>query len=211
MGYQIFDAQLSRLNRRYFLALNGEFVVPFSSRAELRAELAKMGGWGIDELQERAEPLSFDAEPALAARHLEWRLAASVLDPDVQTDPTLADIVTPQEVVGLQHPTEPRLYVRYSAFPKDRRVLKDGRFTPGTYATTFNDATMTPSGFAAVGRYALPSPRSAQFVFPIVTDASPIYVGTATPNFGQAGGGVEVLFPMGASPLTGRAHRIPVD
>jgi hypothetical protein len=211
MGYQIFDAALSRINRRFFLTLNGEFVIPFSTRAELRIELGVVGVWGLDQLRERADRLSFDDEPRLVARQLDWRLAASLLDPEIATDQALSDIVRPQEVVGMQHLTEPRLYVRYSAFPNDRRVMSDGSFVAGTYATTYNDASMTPSGFAAVGRYALPSPLSAQFLFPIVTDASPVYVGTATPNYGQAGGGVEVLFPSGASPVAGRPHRISLD
>lgn len=211
MGYQIFDATWSRIEARFFLALNGEFVIPFSSRTELRIELGRLGSLGLEEIQQHASLISFDAEPQLAAQQLGWRLATSLLDPSIQTDPALRAIITTQEVVGVRLVDEPRLYVRYSAFPNDRRVLSDGRFVPGTYATTFNDASMTPSGFAAVGRYALPISIAAQFLFPIVTDASPIYIGTATPNYGQAGGGVEVLFPAGASPLPGRAHRIPID
>ena len=211
MGYQIFDGELSRMSRRYFLALNGEFVIPFSSLAELRRELTRVGDWGLEGVAERAEPFSFYNEPAFVAKHLGWRLAASLLDPEIGTDPRLREMITPQEIVSTRHPKEPRLYIRYSAFPVDRRVDRDGNFTPGTYATTFNDITMVPSGFAAVGRYALPSTLPAQFIFPIVTDASPIYVGTATPNYGQAGGGVEVLFPRGANPVLGRPHRIPVD
>lgn len=211
MGYQIFDGALSRINKRYFLALNGEFVIPFSSLVELREELKLLGKWGLDEISDRATPVSLGAEPSLTAQLLDWRLVMSLLDPTIVSDSTLGQMVAPQEVVGTLRLNEPRLYLRYSAFPIDRRVRSDGSFVPGTYATTYNDAAMVPSGFAAVGRYALPSSLSAQFVFPIVTNASPIYVGTATPNFGQAGGGVEVLFPNGAMPLLGKPHRISTD
>ena len=93
----------------------------------------------------------------------------------------------------------PSPYFRYSAFTIDlRRKPKTGDFLPGTYATTFSDQREVPSGFAAVGRYALPNPLSARYVHPIITYDPPSHVGTATPNNGQAGGGVEVYFIKGA-------------
>jgi hypothetical protein len=83
--------------------------------------------------------------------------------------------------------------------------VKEGSFTNGTYATTFNDLRMVPSGLAAVGRYALPLPDAARYTYSIVTNG-PHRMGTALPNYGQAGGGVEVCFPNGAEPLPGRPH-----
>jgi hypothetical protein len=90
-------------------------------------------------------------------------------------------------------PSIPRSYYRFSTYVRDKRVDNRG-FRPGTYATTYSDLHFVPSGYAAVGRYALPNPASARFVYQIVTQTVPILIGTATPNFGQAGGGVEVLF-----------------
>ena len=104
----------------------------------------------------------------------------------------------------------PQSYYRYSAYYKDKRVDSHGNFLPGTYATTYPDMHFVPSGFAAVGRYALPNPASARFVFGIVTFDRPTLMGTATPNFGQAGGGVEVLFGKGAQNRPGTSFQINV-
>ena len=78
----------------------------------------------------------------------------------------------------------------------------------GTYATTYNDIRMVPSGFAAVGRYALPNPLSSKYAYVILTDTVPQIVGTTVPNFGQAGGGVDVLFKNGALAKYGVPHEI---
>lgn len=93
-------------------------------------------------------------------------------------------------------------YYRFSAYFRDKRVDVGG-FKPGTYATTYNDLHFVPSGFAAVGRYALPNPASAICVYQIVTFDKPDLMGTATPNNGQAGGGVEVYFRNGALNVPG--------
>ncbi len=81
---------------------------------------------------------------------------------------------------------------------------------PGTYATTYSDFHLVPSGFAAVGRYALPNPASARFLFQITTYDRPTFMGTATPNFGQAGGGVEVFFQSQATNAPGASFMIDI-
>jgi len=93
--------------------------------------------------------------------------------------------------------TEPgEEFIRLSAFKNDKRIGEDGSVIGGTYATTPNDMNVTPSGLAAVGRYALPNRLPAKFVFKITPPPStPIYFGTVTPNYGLCGGGVEVFFP----------------
>jgi hypothetical protein len=90
------------------------------------------------------------------------------------------------------------VFIRLSAFDADRRILADGSVREGTYATTLNDMKVTPSGAAAVGRYALPDRLPAVYVYRIIPPPkTPIYFGTVTPNYGLCGGGVEVYFPMG--------------
>lgn len=65
-----------------------------------------------------------------------------------------------------------------------------------------------PNGLAAVGRYALPTRISAKEVFGIwPTAGTQILYGTVTPNYGLAGGGVEVFFPNGTAPGTVRHLR----
>ena len=90
-------------------------------------------------------------------------------------------------------------FVRYSAHENDRRILNNGSVLPGTYVTTENDASVVPSGLAAVARYALPNPMPAFYRFNLVPPKSvPITCGTVAPAFGQAGGGIEVCFNQGA-------------
>jgi hypothetical protein len=88
---------------------------------------------------------------------------------------------------------------RVSAFPADRRVGLDGSLEKGAFATTIDDLRMVPSGFAASGRYALPNPAAARFVYIIVPGSGhTIDGGTVRPAYYQAGGGVEVVFVNGA-------------
>ena len=90
-------------------------------------------------------------------------------------------------------------FVRYSAYNNDRRILNNGSVLPGTYATTDNDASIVPSGLAAVARYALPNSMPAVCRFNLVPPKPvPITCGTVAPAFGQAGGGIEVCFSQGA-------------
>lgn len=92
-------------------------------------------------------------------------------------------------------------FVRFSAFGNDRRVSPDGSLLPGTYVTSERDAAVVPSGFAAVGRYALPNPIAAIHRFDIEMAGSVTgLVGTVLPAFGQAGGGVEIELTQGAPP-----------
>ncbi len=107
-----------------------------------------------------------------------------------------------------QSTNQSRIYIRYSAFPSCPRICPNGAFSTGTYATSYEDSKMVPSGFAAVGRYALPNPLPNRYMFAIATTSAPTYAGTVTPNFGQAGGGVEVVFGGGATPNPNHAHEI---
>ncbi len=84
-------------------------------------------------------------------------------------------------------------FVRFSAFKKDFRILPDGSVMPGTFLAPASEIGLVASGLAAVGRYALPKHVSAMWRFDMVTPPGIDYLyGTVMPNFGQAGGGVEV-------------------
>jgi len=208
MGYQVLEESFPTFVGSNLLVLGAELVVPFSDYSELVRELNRLGALTWEAALDRAELLRFDAAPNVVAFHRGIRLAASLLNASVDWSETARQSLRRQEVISTERLPDPRLFFRFSAAPVDPRVLTNGDWTPGTYGTTLNDLRMVPSGFAAVGRYALPNPRSARYVFPIVTDSSPVQIGTVTPNFGQAGGGVEVLFPTGAKAMTGVSHRI---
>ncbi len=95
---------------------------------------------------------------------------------------------------------------RYSAFRYDRRILAGGSVLPGTYATTQNDSTLVTSGLGAVGRYALPNPLSARFARVLTPPAGQaMRCGNSAPKFGQAGGGVEILFTGRLPPKSARS------
>jgi hypothetical protein len=89
-----------------------------------------------------------------------------------------------------------RVFHRFSAFNPDKRVNpKTGDFLPGTYATPESEVPFVPSGFAAVGRFALPNNQPASHHYVIEAPAgTTVAFGTVAPAFGQAGGGVEAYF-----------------
>jgi hypothetical protein len=103
-------------------------------------------------------------------------------------------------------------FYRLSASAADWRIRPDGSVERATYATTANDLTVTPSGLAAVGRFALPSRLPACYLYQIIPPpGSPLYFGTVVPNYGMAGGGVEVFFPDGCPPGAARLWKtIPI-
>jgi hypothetical protein len=91
------------------------------------------------------------------------------------------------------------LFVRFSAFRADRRIGPGNSLRPGTYATSATDARLALTGYGNVGRYALPNLLPAVYRFDItVPSGTSGLVGTVSPAFGQAGGGVEVELTGGA-------------
>jgi hypothetical protein len=91
------------------------------------------------------------------------------------------------------------IFKRFSAYANDRRVTAGKGLTPGTFATTKEDADANiQTGTDAVSRYALPNSKPASNVFTI-TPAKDTEVkrGTAQPANNQPGGGVEVIFVNG--------------
>lgn len=83
-------------------------------------------------------------------------------------------------------------FLRFTSTPHDPRYVS-GELTAGTYLSTQNDATFVNTGFGAVGRFALPMPIPASYRHDYTLPASTVLaVGTVSPAFGQAGGGVEV-------------------
>ncbi|MBR1124225.1 hypothetical protein JQ628_22045 [Bradyrhizobium lablabi] len=97
------------------------------------------------------------------------------------------------------------IFYRYEQFPTSRRILPDDPTDPndtrlirvlaGTYAAPFSEAPFVPTGFAAVGRFALPLMTPARWRYELrpVPGAS-FKCGACVPLYGQAGGGVEVMY-----------------
>lgn len=92
--------------------------------------------------------------------------------------------------------TANRVFHRFSAYKPDMRVdPSTGNFLAGTYAAPASEVPFVPTGFAAVGRFALPVNLPASHHYQIEAPAGTlVHFGTVAPAFGQAGGGVEALF-----------------
>jgi hypothetical protein len=88
------------------------------------------------------------------------------------------------------------VFYRYSAFTPDRRVDPiTGSFLAGTYAAPESEVPFVPTGFLAVGRFALPNILPASHRYEIEAPArTAVDFGTVAPAYGQAGGGVESYF-----------------
>ena len=123
-------------------------------------------------------------------------------------------LITPSTLAKHQTLSKPRQFHRFSPFNPDRRVdPSTGDFLPGTYAVPESELPFCQTGFAAVGRLALPSVMPASFQY-IATAAvgTNVAFGTVAPAFGQAGGGVEAFLAHGAKNVRPRsvpAKRIP--
>ena len=203
MGYQLFNSG----PRSFHLVVGCSIAIEFGNRDELFAQLP--------DLNARFDGDDFDntlSIPELLARstslgRLVDRTEAIVVNllrtgPKRQTRSKSIELI-----YEFDKTNQPKMFFRVSATPEDPRITATGHFVPGTYATTFNDLKLVPSGLAAVGRYALPIALSARFLHSIVT-TSAFKMGTALPNFGQSGGGVEVQFHSGADHIPNEGHRL---
>jgi len=91
------------------------------------------------------------------------------------------------------------IFKRFSAYANDRRITSGKGLTPGTFATTKEDADASiKTGADAVSRYALPNSKPASNVFTISPPKdTDLKRGVAQPANNQPGGGVEVIFVNG--------------
>jgi hypothetical protein len=97
------------------------------------------------------------------------------------------------------------IFYRYEQFPQSRRILPNDPLDPsdtrllnvraGTYAAPFSEAPFVPTGFAAVGRFALPLMTPARWRYELrPAPGASFKCGACVPLYGQAGGGVEVMY-----------------
>jgi Tuberculosis necrotizing toxin len=107
------------------------------------------------------------------------------------------------------------VFYRFLSSSSDPRYATDAltgtnQLSAGTYLTTRRDQRYANTGFATVGRFALPIPRPASYVHRYELPAgTTIDVGTVAPMFGQAGGGVEVHLPTTQSATLLGSSQVP--
>jgi len=86
-------------------------------------------------------------------------------------------------------------YYRCEPYPTSIRLVAPNTIVADTFAIPESEDGLYPTGFSAVGRYALPCFFPACYKWTINPTPGPVKCGTVVPNFGQAGGGVEIMFP----------------
>lgn len=192
MGFQHVEA-LYQGRATQFLVLNGEWALELTSL----------------ELAEGSDPATIEANGAqvmTALRDVSRGYMASwkpsnftILTSRVgalATRGSVPVIAPPSSLVKRYLLPSSRTFHRYSAFNPDRRVdARTGDWLPGTYATTESERAFVPTGFVAVGRFALPNKLPASHLYTIqAASGTDVSFGTVAPAFGQSGGGVEAFF-----------------
>jgi hypothetical protein len=209
MGFQLIAAVVNG-QRRYLVVFNCEIGIEFETEEDLRTWL-----WSPKEIAPTdvsVQDIALESIELLAQR-----ISNSAAGGGAGSSPptggagtttsSLPAAAPPSSLVTTITASGKRAFYRFSAFSPDRRVdPATGNFLPGTYATTDSDEREVPSGLAAVGRYALPNTAPALHVYKCTPSAgTTIRVGTVAPAYGQAGGGVEALFPTGATNVVASA------
>lgn len=92
--------------------------------------------------------------------------------------------------------TEETVFYRAEPFPSSRAISRtNGQVTvgDGLYGFPPSELYFVPTGFAAVGRYALPNVAPSIYRWELRAPAGVAFsAGASVPLFGQAGGGVEI-------------------
>jgi hypothetical protein len=90
------------------------------------------------------------------------------------------------------------VFYRYEHWPSSRRVMRATSahyVLANTYCAPFSEAPFAPTGFAAVGRFALPTLTPAKWRYELKPQKGFTFrCGACVPLYGQAGGGVEAMF-----------------
>ena len=105
------------------------------------------------------------------------------------------------------------VFYRWESWPSSFRINQTtGQIAPWTFASPSLELPFIPTGFAAVARAALPSFFPAVFRWALQPDiGTSILCGAVVPMHGQAGGGVEVCFDIGARNFGPIANQVVID
>lgn len=158
MGFQIVEA-ICWGETRPFIIFNSELAIDISALGLIRSDdpsvFLKNGLSIIESLKGHRETLSSAPSPH-SFKLLSSRISTEPSYISKGVAPLYASM--PSSLVKKVILRENRIFHRFSAFNLDRRVDPlTGDFLPGTYATTESEVPFVPSGFAAVGRFALPT------------------------------------------------------
>jgi hypothetical protein len=211
---RIFDEQpeaamgvhLAQTSERLCLILSGRVLMFPTAESDEKSNRVADRLW----FNRDAEPISMEAESQLLMSLDPVRETITYLPPSYH-----AVVGFILNLVGYLPPTSMKPSYIYGHLPFDgltqtndvfyicehwlvsRRVLmRTGDILSGTYGFPSSDLPLVPTGFAAVGRYALPNLPPACRRYEIRPPSGyTIKCGAAVQLCGQAGGGVEVMFP----------------
>jgi hypothetical protein len=190
MGFQLVSGSLHG-RTALFIVFNAELAFDLSNVEFLTgtdpATMLANSIRVLSAMRRASTPLIARLEPHSFAL-LESRVATNPVPPSVPASGSPA-IVPPSSLVKNTVLSANRVFHRYAAFNPDRRVNSvTGDFAPGTYAVPESEVAFIPTGFAAVGRLALPNllPASHHYIVE-APSGIPVSFGTVAPAFGQAG------------------------
>lgn len=215
MGYHFVRARWKSNATTDFLVLGSTYAVPLRPEGELTGVVELAAHGRIDEFGKNSFiegslviTEDYSTNPDVARASLVNGIMSASSAPSASF--SSASIPPPGATLTVKKTTSGSdAYVRFSYTRHDPRIGATGVIAAGTYATTMRDGASITSGLSAVGRYALPVPLPAEFVFVLLPPAGTnVHFGAAVPYFGQAGGGVEAFFPKGFSNQT-RCYTIP--
>ena len=188
MGYQHVEATTFDQKTRRGVALNAELLVfDDEDRRPLRTKTFRTLTEGSISSDLEIQALRVLARPAI--RTLERREFGMKAGPAIEAP--------------VEKTREGEVFKRFVAYANDVRLRSDKSWSPGTYATTEEDAKNVKTGTEAVSRYALPNSAPASYVFTGKPKKDTVIQrGTVAPAYGQPGGGVEVYFKDGTQPNT---------
>jgi hypothetical protein len=185
MGYFIVRGSLGHREREQIHIIGGDFIVVPLSHPEY---------FSLADLLE-GQPMPEEIGDVQSMGEMR---PASLTDEDVSLPPGYFPDRGPWgafELIGTSTLKNDINFYRFTGAPNDPRYV-GGSLRQDTYLTTTNDQGYANTGFAAVGRYALPLPVPAyQVHIYTLHKGTTLWVGTAVPKYGQAGGGVEVKLP----------------
>jgi hypothetical protein len=199
MGFQLVEAVVWG-NIKPFLVLNSERATDLSEiglePGEDPSAILRNGLRIIDAINSSVVETIIAAPQPHSFKLLSSRIAEAQISAGTAAGAIL-QAALPSSLVKHVSLSANRVFHRFSAFNPDRRVDQlTGSFLPGTYGTPESEIPFVPTGFVAVGRFALPNNLPASHHYEIEAPAgSAVHFGTVAPAFGQAGGGVEAYFP----------------
>jgi hypothetical protein len=202
MGFQLVDIAVWG-NKKPFLVFNSKRAIDLSQisleSGDDPAVILRNGMKIVDLLRDDTVETMFMAPQPTSFVLLNARIPVAQALRAVMASAAVK-VALPSSLVKHVSLSADRVFHRFSAFSPDLRVDPvTGNFLPGTYACPESELPFVPTGFAAVGRFALPNNLPASYHYEITAPkGTAVDFGTVAPAFGQAGGGVEAYFASGA-------------